>query len=190
MSSSQRLQNAEPSENIENTFNQTAKVHRESVEDRRPSCHIEAIIEPMSSSQQSQNAEPSKNIKYTVNQTAKVHRDSVEDRRPSIWYSVVKWIVGIFLLISVLSCLVASKISLLSIAYYHESSGAKQSNDTNRETIFIMVVLTLMLPEAVSFLKACWTSLFRKNHKWPSSKAILLVSPLYREDFFSAPFIN
>lgn len=144
----------------------------------------------MSSSQRLQNAEPSEKIKYTVNQTAKVHRESVEDRRPSVWYSVVKWIVGIFLLISVLTCLVASKSSLLSIAYYHDPSGAKQSNDTNRETIFIMVVLTLMLPEAVSFLKACWTSLFRKNHKWPSTKATLIVSLLYREHFFSAPFIN
>lgn len=126
----------------------------------------------MSSAQRLPNAEPSEKIEYTVNQTAKVHRESVEDRRPSIWYSVVKWIVGIFLLISVLTCLVASKISLLSIACFHDPSGAR--SDTNRETIFIMVVLTLMLPEAVSFLKACWISLFRKNHKWPSAKAILV----------------
>ena len=135
----------------------------------------------MSSAQRLPNAEPSEKIEYTVNQTAKVHRESVEDRRPSIWYSVVKWIVGIFLLISVLTCLVASKISLLSIACFHDPSGAR--SDTNRETIFIMVVLTLMLPEAVSFLKACWISLFRKNHKWPSAKAILVVSLLYREDY-------
>ena len=151
---------------------------------------IEAFTDAMSFSQRLPNAEQSDDIEYTVNQTAKVHRDSVEDRRPSIWYSVVKWIVGIFLPISVLTCLVASKMSLLSIACYHDPSGAKQSSDTNRETIFIMVVLTLMLPEAVSFLKACRTSLFRKNHRWPSAKAILVVSLLYREDFFSAPFIN
>lgn len=132
----------------------------------------------MSSSQRSQSSDPRDRMKYTVNEIAKVHREKIEDPRPSVWYSVVKWIFGVFLLIAVLTCLVASKISLLCIAHVHvkKSQDCKDGRNCNRETIFIMVVLTLMLPEAVSFLKACWISLFRKSHKWPRVKAILVVS--------------
>ena len=129
----------------------------------------------MSSLQRSQSSDPREKVEYTVNQIAKVHREKIEDPRPSVWYSVVKWIFGVFLFISVLTCLVASKISLLCIAHVHNKS-QNATDHCNRETIFIMVVLTLMLPEAVSFLKACWISLFRKSHKWPRAKAIIVVS--------------
>ena len=132
----------------------------------------------MSASERLQNAESSQDIEYTVKQTAKVDREKLEDPRPSVWLSVVKWVVGIFLFVSVLTCLVASKISLLSIAYYHKDS-SDNSSRKNRETIFIMVVVALMIPEAVTFLKACWTSLFRKSHKWPRTKAVLVVSYFY-----------
>lgn len=132
----------------------------------------------MSVSERLQNAESSQDIEYTVKQTAKVHREILEDPRPSLWLSVVKWVVGIFLFVSVLTCLVASKISLLSIAFYHKDL-SENTSKKNRETIFIMIVLALMIPEAVMFLKACWTSLFRKSHKWPRAKAVLVVSYFY-----------
>lgn len=121
----------------------------------------------MSSADRIQNAGTSQTIEYTVHQTAKVHREKEKDRRPPIYLSVVKWLVGIFLFFAVLTCLVASKVSLLSIAYYKEKTA---------ETSFIMIVLTLMIPEAVSFFRACWTSLFRPSHKWPRTRAILVVS--------------
>lgn len=121
----------------------------------------------MSSADRIQNAGTSHKIEYTVQQTAKVHREKEKDRRPPIFLSVVKWLVGFFLFFTVLTCLVASKVSLLSIAYYKKEQ---------RETSFIMIVLTLMIPEAVSFFKACWTSLFRSGHKWPRTRAILVVS--------------
>ena len=131
----------------------------------------------MSALERSQSAETSQKIEYTVKQTAKVHREKLEDPRPSIWLSVVKWLVGIFLFVSVLTCLVASKISLLSIAYYYDQTEKDDKDcNSNRETIFIMIVLALMIPEAVSFLKACWSSLLLKNHKWPRGKAVLVVS--------------
>jgi len=128
----------------------------------------------MSASERLLSAETSQKIEYTVKQTAKVHREKLQDPRPSIWLSVVKWLVGIFLFVSVLTCLVASKISLLSVAYYRGSTD--ENCKSNRETIFIMIVLALMIPEAVSFLRACWSSLLRKNHKWPRGKAVLVVS--------------
>lgn len=121
----------------------------------------------MSSADRIQNAGTSDKIEYTVQQTAKVHLEKEKDRRPPIFLSVVKWLVGFFLFFAVLTCLIASKVSLLSIAHYKTE---------NRETSFIMIVLTLMIPEAVSFFKACWKSLFRSGHKWPRTRAILVVS--------------
>lgn len=144
----------------------------------KESC-LQSVVFPsssaiMSASERIQTTETSEKIEYTVKQTAKVHLEKPQDPRSSLWLSVVKWVVGIFLFVSVLTCLVASKISLLSIAHYHE-----KDLDQNQETVFIMIVLTLMIPEAVSFLKACWTSLFRANHKWPRGRAVLVVSLAY-----------
>ena len=129
----------------------------------------------MSAAERMQSTNSSHNINYTVKQTAKVHREKQQDPRPSIWLSVVKWVFGIFLFVCVLTCLVASKMSLLSMASFFRPD----IPEANRVAIFIMIVLTLMIPEAVSFGKACWTSLFRKNHKWPRGRAILVVSYLY-----------
>ena len=125
----------------------------------------------MSAAERMQSTNSSHKVDYTVKQTAKVHREKQQDLRPSIWLSVVKWVFGIFLFVCVLTCLVASKISLLSIASFRD-----EKSKANQETIFIMIILALMIPEAVSFGKACWTSLFRKKHKWPRGRAILVVS--------------
>ena len=135
----------------------------------------------MSSSDGPQTADTSQKIEYTINQTAKIHREKQRDSRSSIWLSVAKCIVGIFLFASVLTCLVASKICLLSMASFHwntktPSDAQKKDGTQNQETLFIMVVLVLMIPESFSFLKACWTSLLRKSHRWPSKKAIIVVS--------------
>ena len=133
----------------------------------------------MSASERTPAAESSPKIEYTVTQTAKIHREKQQDSRSSVWLSVAKWIGGIFLFASVLTCLVASKISLLSMASFRWNTNVtdtqKKDPKQNQETLFIMIVLLLMIPEGYSFLMACWTSLFSKNHKWPCKKAIILV---------------
>lgn len=134
----------------------------------------------MSASERTPAAESSPKIEYTVTQTAKIHREKQQDSRSSVWLSVAKWIGGVFLFASVLTCLVASKISLLSMASFcwngtNVTDTQKNDPKQNQETIFIMTVLVLMIPEGYSFLMACWTSLFSKNHKWPCKKAIIMV---------------
>lgn len=126
----------------------------------------------MSAAERSQAADTPQEIEYTVKQTAKIHQEKQRDSRSSVWLSVAKCIVGFFLFASVLTCLVASKVSLLSMASIRR---ADKDAKNNRETLFIMVVLALMIPESFSFLKACWTSLLRKNHRWPCKKAIFVV---------------
>jgi len=124
-------------------------------------------------------AETSHKIEYTVRQTAKIHREKQQDSRSSVWFSVAKWIFGIFLFASVLTCLIASKISLLSMASFrlkNATDAQKKDPKQNQETLFIMTVLVLMIPEGFSFVRACWTSLFSKTRKWPCKKAIIVVS--------------
>lgn len=135
----------------------------------------------MSASERSQTAETSQNIEYTVKQTAKIHKEKQRDSRSSIWLSVAKCVVGIFLFASVLTCLVTSKVSLLSMASFHwnttnPTDTQKKDAKQNQETLFIMIVLVLMIPEGFSFLKSCWSSLLRKSHRWPCKKAIIVVS--------------
>ena len=133
----------------------------------------------MSASGRTPAAETSQKIEYTVRQTAKIHREKQQDSRSSVWFSVAKWIVGIFLFASVLTCLIASKISLLSMASVrcaNATDAQKKDPKQNQETLFIMTVLVLMIPEGFSFVRACWTSLFSKTRKWPCKKAIIVVS--------------
>ena len=133
----------------------------------------------MSASGRTPAAETLQKIEYTVRQTAKIHREKQQDSRSSVWFSVAKWIVGIFLFASVLTCLIASKISLLSMASVrcpNVTDAQKKDPKQNQETLFIMTVLVLMIPEGFSFVRACWTSLFSKTRKWPCKKAIIVVS--------------
>lgn len=134
----------------------------------------------MSASDRTPAAETSHKIDYTVRQTAKIHREKQQDSRSSVWLSVTKCVFGIFLFASVLTCLIASKISLLSMASFRHSKNAtdaqKKDPKQNQETLFIMTVLVLMIPEGFTFLRACWRSLFSKSRKWPCKTAIIVVS--------------
>ena len=103
----------------------------------------------------------------TVKQTAKIHQEKVVDPRPSVWLSVAKWLVAIFLFLVVLFCVTASKISLLSVASPFKGE--------NKETVFIMMVVILMVPQFFSFIRSTWGSLFRSSHLWPSNKALIWV---------------
>ena len=118
-------------------------------------------------------------VQYTVKQTAKIHQEKPKDPRPSLWLAVAKWLVAVFLFLSVLACVVASKISLLSIAHFRGNGSEPHATSydlkAQKETVFIMMVFVLIIPEAFTFLKACWTSLLRKSHKWPCARAIILV---------------
>lgn len=119
-------------------------------------------------------------IKLTVNEIPKLHIQKVRDPRPSVWLSVFKWVFAILLSLSMLACVVTSKISLISIGVFYNNGTSSCSStstvDFSKETTFIMMVLVLMIPQFMSFIRACWASLFSAVHPWPSNKAILCVS--------------
>ena len=114
------------------------------------------------------------NVEYTVKQTAKINRERFRDPRPSIWLSVAKWLIAVILFLSVLACVVASKVCLVSIGQIYTNNESNK-NSGERETLFVMLVLVLWIPEAFAFFRSCWGSLLRSSHPWPSRKAIVVV---------------
>ena len=111
---------------------------------------------------------------------------------------IVKWFVAVFLSLLMLCCVVASRICLLVLGHHFnelrvvadqqgidenvnrtEKSGNENSSiETSKQALFLMLILALMIPEAVSLIYASWTSLRRKSHPWPSQKGFITVSLL------------
>lgn len=59
-----------------------------------------------------------------------------------------------------------------------KSGNENSSTEASKQALFLMLVLALMIPEAVSLIYASWTSLRRKSHPWPSRKGFITVSLL------------
>ncbi|KAL9969292.1 hypothetical protein ACROYT_G021491 [Oculina patagonica] len=99
--------------------------------------------------------------------------------------SVLKWMTAVFLFAVVVFCTVTSKISLLVIGQQFKSfnqtktSVSKEvSAETSKQALILMLVLVLMIPQAVAFVYATWTSLRRKSRPWPTKQGFILVSPI------------
>lgn len=118
---------------------------------------------------------------------------------------IVKWFVAVFLSLLVLCCVVASRICLLVLGKNfkdldevgktgnngtlnqtlnssdgHFSPTGKSGNENSsteagKQALFLMLILALMIPEAVSLIYASWTSLRRKSHPWPSQKGFISI---------------
>lgn len=120
-------------------------------------------------------------VKLTVHTKPKLHIEKVRDPRPSLWLSVFKWIFAGILSVMVLSCVVASKISLISIGIFYNTTRNPCADVSKvsyaQETTFIMMVLVLMIPQFVSFVRSCG-GLFSEYHPWPTNSAIIWVSYL------------
>ncbi|XP_078372643.1 structural maintenance of chromosomes protein 6-like [Oculina patagonica] len=96
--------------------------------------------------------------------------------------SVLKWMTAVFLFAVVVFCTVTSKISLLVIGQQFKSfnqtktSVSKEvSAETSKQALILMLVLVLMIPQAVAFVYATWTSLRRKSRPWPTKQGFILI---------------
>ena len=97
----------------------------------------------------------------------------------------VKWIVAVIVFSVVLTCLVTSKICFLVLGQqlksFNESTAnsslaVENSSEINKQAVFLMFVLALMIPEAACLIHAIWTCLWKKHRPWPSKRASMLVS--------------
>ena len=116
-------------------------------------------------------------------------RRSVSKKSSESKYGVfrctIKWLVAVIVFSAVLACLVTSKICLLVLGQHLKRSSESTANSTlaveysseiNKQALFLMLVLALMIPEAACLIHASWTSLGKKHRPWPSKKASILVS--------------
>ena len=100
------------------------------------------------------------------------------------FFSILKWITAVFLSSVVVFCAAISKISLLVLGQQFKSlnqtktSVSKEvSAEASKQALILMLILILMIPQAVSFVYATWTSLRRKSRPWPTKQGLILVSP-------------
>ena len=127
-----------------------------------------------------------KKFKFTVK---KQSRPSASKKSSESKYGVfrctIKWLVAVIVFSAVLACLVTSKICLLVLGQHlkrfsestaNSTLAVEYSSETNKQALFLMLVLALMIPEAACLIHASWTSLGKKHRPWPSKKASMLVS--------------
>ena len=101
----------------------------------------------------------------------------------AVFLCIVKWLVALCLCSVVLLCVVGSKISLLVLGQHfrninrnlNSTTDKPLSTETNKEALFIMLLLSLMIPQAASLIYAAWTSLRRESRPWPTKKALIMV---------------
>ena len=135
---------------------------------------------------------------YTIDRTESsisIVSNEVENRNNccAVFLCIAKWLVAVFLLSVVLCCVVASKVCLLVLGQQLKNLNQTGDNvkdktvtETTKQSLFLMLLLALMIPQAVSFIHASWTSLRRKSRPWPSKPGFILVrlvKPSRKETF-------
>ena len=108
----------------------------------------------------------------------------------SITLCAIKVMVAVLVTVVTLFCVVASKLSILSISKRLNKDGTnsthrftcKDATDLSkceRETSFMMLCLVLMIPPAYTFVKMVIITCNKITHPWPTKLAIVWVSFLY-----------
>lgn len=137
-----------------------------------------------------------KKFKFTANKRSRpsVPKKS-SDSKYGVFRCAIKWLVAFMLYLSVLTCLVTSKICWLVLGKqlkgFNESTAnstlaAEYSSEINKQALFFMLVLALMIPEAACFIHASLTSLAKKHQPWPTKRASMLVSFYFSSSRYKA----
>eukprot|EP00794_Sanderia_malayensis_P016107 gene16107-17728_t len=127
------------------------------------------------------------NADYTVKKPPKIEKLEKRntDMHESSWLmSFIKCTVTIFMAVSLLLLLVASKLSFVSISQRITLANSTKKAVSNshascdgstyvEETAFIMLVLLMMIPQLFCFVRSVANSAFRSSEPWPSKKAAL-----------------
>ena len=99
---------------------------------------------------------------------------------PSRVPTVCKWLVMFILMLSLLACLTSNKITLIHLTTVLETARKSGSHDTpgddGAESLFLMLLLLMMIPAALSLFRCLWSGALRSDKPWPSPKAFIAVS--------------
>lgn len=118
--------------------------------------------------------------KFTVKKLAKV--DVIEDtqkekKETTVALALVKWISTIIIFAAVLTCLVGSKLTLISISQNLNSSDHEITDTSDLPDIaFVMIILIMVIPNVISFIRMLIISAFSSVDMWPSKKSFFFVS--------------
>ena len=126
------------------------------------------------------------NRRYTVQRTDSSISNLISKSEDSNCYAlflcIIKWLAALCLCSVVLFCVVGSKISLLVLGQHFRNINRNGNSttdelpaETSKQALFIMLLLSLMIPQAVSLIYTSWTSLRRKSRPWPTKKGFILV---------------
>lgn len=104
-----------------------------------------------------------------------------QDTCSNFYIVATKWFAAILVSLIVLACVTFNKICLLTIgrAYAVSTDGnntaisAPSKMKGYKESIVLMLILILMIPQAFSFLIALWGK--KRSQPWPSKSAVILV---------------
>ena len=147
---------------------------------------------------------PSETSQQTEDQPFTVEREEKNEsarkykKKKSVFLSILKCIISFLMSVCLLGCVVASKLSLVTLgqkvtsnftlcknspmtsnssnaSFVGKSSGSNGQSQYQNETIFNMLVLILIIPNAYSFLRALFSSGFKRSHPWPTKRAIIWV---------------
>lgn len=129
------------------------------------------------------------NYKLTVEGTPNTESEPIEEEEfcTNVYVITTKWAAVILTCLVVLFCVTANKICLLVIGheYSHlkdnatiseaqKADGKDRWKYSSKESIVIMLVIIIMIPQAISLFYGVWGK--RKSQKWPKKSAILWVS--------------
>ena len=130
-----------------------------------------------------------KKNQFSVNAKPKAEQIEEEKRKKvktTVSLSIIKWIFTVFLFFGTLVCLIGSKLSLVSLSQRlnkakfsskqqdHPQQSCKDDNCTS-ETAFVMVILIMMIPHGITFIKVFFNSAFSNEEVWPKCSAVLWV---------------
>ncbi|KAK3596694.1 hypothetical protein CHS0354_038031 [Potamilus streckersoni] len=120
----------------------------------------------------------------TVSEKSKVQKrqEAKEDVRhhPSRLVVFVKWFSSILIGLLFLSCLVLSKFTIVALSNtlnknatgYTEVNCFGESMDNPR--VVFMILLLLLIPNVINFIRGIWLAFFRSDLPWPGKKALLM----------------
>ena len=111
--------------------------------------------------------------RFTVQSEPKINIIEAQSRKgKKSWACLVlfKWVFTLFMFSATLFCLLASKLSLVSI-----SQRLNDGNNRDNPVAFVMLMLIMMIPQFLAFLRSLASSAFSSKEYWPSKMAVFWV---------------
>lgn len=151
-----------------------------------------SLGETMSSVGSTLTAVPQGTSSLSASGVSKIDRSmnasEIKLKQPSKLVVISKWLVTFISGAVFLGCLVSSKLSAIGVAAKLKDKGNcmnvdESATDTRKEeccTSFIHILLMLLFPNVLTFLRFSWSSIGRSDRKWPTGRRLILVKYINR----------